>query len=170
MGAAEAHGFLSGFQCMFRPLGDAEIEEFMLGDKNIDKALTDDYVATVNSLSEEIREQLDAPEFGFQLLLPDESSSLPDRGNALAEWCQGFLSGLGIAGHDNWEHLSDQGRELLSDIEKIGRLKASVDDIDDENSEIALNELIEYVRMGALYIHDEAGALMTDEARDKPLH
>ena len=52
-------------------------------DKDVLIALFDDAV-----------KQLADPELGFQLLLPDETTSLHDRTEALANWCEGYLYGF----------------------------------------------------------------------------
>ena len=102
--------------------------------------------------------------------MPDDNSSLPERSAALIEWCEGFLSGLGIAGVTDFERLSFECRELIHDLYKICRL--DVGDMEDtgEDEEAAFVELIEYVRMGTMMLHDEMHNSSVSGIRPEVLH
>lgn len=169
MGAAEAHGFLSGYLCVSENVADEDIEEYLLSDLNDDKMSLEECLIALSALADDIKEQLLSPEFGFQLLIPNENHSIFFRSDALAEWCQGFLSGLGVVGTSNWQGLSAESHDMLQDIYKICRLSAD-EEQEDEEAEVALTELIEYVRMGVLLLHDEFGLLNADYQRPEVLH
>ncbi|MEO5596932.1 MAG: UPF0149 family protein [Lysobacteraceae bacterium] len=96
--------------------------------------------------------QLDAQDFEFVLLLPDEDAPLGERAEALALWCRGFLGGFGLAA-SRPSALSDEASEALEDIGKIGSSNLSYDE--DEADEQALAEIIEFVRVAALLIHGD---------------
>lgn len=100
---------------------------------------------------------LDDAMLGFQLLLPDEDEALEDRTLALADWCQGFLFGLGAGGFKEQEALSEDVQEILKDISEISRIAHAGED-DDENEE-AFMELVEYIRVGVLLVYGELGSL-----------
>jgi uncharacterized protein YgfB (UPF0149 family) len=81
--------------------------------------------------------------------LPEEPVDLRDRLEALANWANGFLLGLGLGGL-RAEDLDDDLKEGLNDLRAI-----SLVDIDTEVNEAAekqLFELTEYVRMVLLHL------------------
>ena len=67
------------------------------------------------------------------------------------QWCRGFLGGFGLAGH--LDALPDNVSEAINDLHRIGSADVSVED--EEADEEALAEIIEFVRMAALMIHQE---------------
>ena len=87
-------------------------------------------------------------------MLPDDDSIIDVRVEAISDWCQGFLMGLGLAGIKDIENLPEDLPELVQDFIKISRADAlSLDD--DEASENAFTEIVEYVRVGALMFREE---------------
>lgn len=105
-------------------------------------------------LHDETLRQLRDPEFGFYLLLPDDSRPLALRAEALGDWCNGFLAGLGLAGVNRDQSLPEGVNEILRDFVEIAKVNFDVGD-DDEDDEAAYMELVEYIRMGVLVIHQE---------------
>lgn len=170
MGAAEAHGFLSGYLCVSESLTEDVLREYLLSDSVEESPPIEDCLVALTVLAEEVGEEMKSPEFGFNLMLPDDTHSILYRSDALAEWCQGFLSGLGAVGTSNWQGLSAECHEMLEDLYKICRLSADEGHEEDEDAELALTELIEYVRMGALLLHDEFCLLNTDFEQPEILH
>lgn len=100
---------------------------------------------------------LDDAMLGFQLLLPDEDDALEDRTRALADWCQGFLFGLGAGGFKEQGMLSEEVQEVLKDISEISKVAYANED--DEETEGAFIELVEYIRIGVLLVYGELGSL-----------
>lgn len=96
--------------------------------------------------------QLDDRGFGFELLMPEADTPLPERSEALFDWCRGFLGGFGLAAGES-PPLSDEGSEALSDIARLAAA-TSQDDGDDED-EAALAEIEEFVRVATLLIHGD---------------
>ena len=95
-----------------------------------------------------------ATEFELELLLADENGPLEERSRSLAEWCQGFMSGLGLSGVKQ-EQIPAESQELISDFYKIARLDAAHKNDSDQGDDFALMELTEYVRMGAIFIFED---------------
>lgn len=151
--AAECHGFLCGYICIHNDLDDEVVWNCLLADAaGADQSCA--CLAGLQALAADVRTQMAAPDFSLQLLLPDDSRPLRERGVSFIQWCEGFLSGIGAAGVMKFYTLSSECRELLDDLYKICRLDP--DTIDDAGAEErALTELIEYVRMGAIMMHDE---------------
>lgn len=115
-------------------------------------------VQRVLALAGQVAEELRREDFGFELLLPPEDSPLQERATELANWCQGFLTGLALAGQDQgrWSRMPEDLAEGLADLASIAQLK--VEDGDDEADYI---ELFEYVRVVVLNAYAEL--LLNDE-------
>src|SRR5690606_16169441 len=52
-------------------------------------------------------------------LLPPAPALLPQRADALVEWCRGFLGGFGLGGSTQRGELSAQAQEILGDLGTI---------------------------------------------------
>jgi len=151
--AAECHGFLCGYLAVRDNIPDNVLKDCLLNDINVAEMSL--CLRELRQLAESVTKQINSEHFGLNLLLPEERVALPERGAALTEWCEGFLSGLGIAGMSDFDMLSCECREVVQDMVKICRL--DIQDIQDasEEDESALTELVEYARMGAILLHDE---------------
>ncbi|MGD8207436.1 MAG: YecA family protein [Thiohalocapsa sp.] len=110
----------------------------------------------LGDLASATREQIAGPALGFDLLLPPEDRSLRERASALHEWTRGFLFGLGLAGVEAVA-LSPASRDALDDLLEITHM--DLDDLDeDEANEQALTEVVEFVRVAALLLYEDATA------------
>jgi len=96
--------------------------------------------------------QLRTPDFGFNLLLPAGEASLWERSQALFAWCRGFVGGFGLALGDR-QVLSEEGQDGLADLVRLSAEEGQVEG--DEEDELALMELEEFVRVVALLLHAE---------------
>jgi uncharacterized protein YgfB (UPF0149 family) len=156
--AAELHGLFCGIHCA-RPELDAQacLQRVFV---NQDDELIDDERELFTTLCESAREGLNSPDFSFCLLLPDEDEDLSARAQALGEWCQGFLYGLGAyADSTSWH---GECQEILRHLVDIAQLDA---DAAGEENEVAFMELSEFVRMGVLLIRSETRAATTPAPR-----
>ncbi len=166
--APECHGFITGYLCSSQQL-DERAWQFMFADLDELPALTADDLAQLEQVGETVNEQLSADDFSFDLLQPDADAPLEERCEALAEWCQGFISGIGVAGLVDWDRLSADCREMIEDLSDICRLQAETQE--NEQMEVALLELHEYVRAGTVFIHDEFDMFRTDNHNnDRVIH
>ncbi|MCW8933078.1 MAG: YecA family protein [Gammaproteobacteria bacterium] len=89
----------------------------------------------------------------FYPLLPDDDSESVQL-IAIAEWAQGFLMGLSLAGIKKF---SDYPAEVTEFVEAMASI-ANVDDYElagDETDEEAIVEFIEFIRIGVLLINEE---------------
>ena len=150
--ASECHGFLCGQICV-NGEPDQDLWREFLDVQSTDEDLIYDSCARIGSLIGEIAGYMNSPDLDFQLLLPDEGSPLEQRVNALAEWCHGFLNGFGLGSGMRSTRFSEDCREVLTDYTKI--CQVGLDEETDEEDEWALEDLIEYVRMGAIMIFEE---------------
>lgn len=152
VGPSEAHGYVCGQQAAGLMLqGDAMIrnlQQFMDVEGDLNAAVKRDLL----DWREECVKALADPEFAFQPFVPEDSATLARRLEALASWCQGFLSGFGLA-YQNKEGMSDDVASTLKDLSEVSRVDLETDE--DEESEEAFMEVVEYVRMAALMIYME---------------
>lgn len=113
--------------------------------------------ATLKALVDDTKLQLNDEELGFQPLLPDEDELLEDRIAALGDWCEGYLYGLGLGGLKDFTAFSPEAQEFCADLVEISHI--SFDEGDEGGNEEAFFEIVEYVRMGALMVHEELANL-----------
>lgn len=150
LGAADLHGSLCGFLVA----GGGDVQAFAaaltLGDLLVTAQSRELLERTYAHSEAELRRD----DFRFAPLLPDEDHPLAERTQALLQWCQGFIGGLGLGGLRDERALSDDGREVLHDLAEIARSRVSHDP-DSEVDETALTELTEFARVGALLLRSE---------------
>ncbi len=147
--AFELHGSLCGYLCGGGRSDRGDWLQLLAlqpdaVDGEADSALDQLYLAT--------RQQLDAQDFDFTLLQPDDGEPLDTRADALVAWCRGFLGGFGLAAAPG-AALSEEAGEALEDIGRIAASSLSYDG--DESDEEALAEIIEFVRVAALLVHSD---------------
>ena len=99
--------------------------------------------------------EFEDPGLGFRPLLPEDGQPLQRRAQALADWCEGFLYGLGISGLDQ-ERLSGATREALQDLAQIARMKVEGMEVS-EREEEALMEVSEFVWVAAMLLFHDLG-------------
>lgn len=97
---------------------------------------------------------LNAESLTFNLLLPEDEEPLAQRVTALQQWCQGFAYGLALSGLKTMKDLPADSREWVEDVVKIGS-SGEIDVEDEEASEDAFIELVEFVRVGVLMMNEE---------------
>lgn len=108
----------------------------------------------LNSVYTTTLEQLNSNDLNFDLLLPDEQAGLDVQAVALQKWCQGFAYGLALSGLKTMQDLPSDTRDWVQDVIKIGSA-GELDTEDEEESEAALMELAEFLRMGVLMMNEE---------------
>ena len=96
---------------------------------------------------------LESHDLDFQPLLPNDDSPIDERISALSEWCHGFLNGFAISQQANSSLEDEDSKELIENFTRICNLGAG--DEPDEGDERALFELVEYVRLGAIFMYDQ---------------
>jgi uncharacterized protein YgfB (UPF0149 family) len=106
----------------------------------------------------------------FELLLPEDEASLDARTVALAQWCQGFLYGLGGSAIQDTNALPGEVGEIVRDLSEITRV--GVDDGQSvESNESAYAELVEFVRVGVQLVFEELSPLRNQPSSPgAPLH
>lgn len=151
-GAAECHGALAGWLASGQgsdpePWLEPMLEELDLADAKVERCRKDLLV-----LHRLVADQLASDQLGFAPLLPDDETPLATRVAALAEWCEGFLFGLGLAGSAATRG-GEEVREIISDFSQIARAGMATGE-STEDDEVAYAELVEYLKVGAQTVHD----------------
>lgn len=144
--ASELHGLLAGHLAAGGPLSPTDWLAPLQVDADAALVAVDpDLLALFHAT----RDGLGDSEFGFDLLLPDESAPIIERVDALFDWCRGFVSGFALA--PERPGLSPEAQEAFDDVSGIAAF--AVDD--DEQDEDALAEVREFVRVAVLLIHGD---------------
>lgn len=148
---AEMHGLISGMLCG----GNSDSSwQSLIHD------LTNEGLAFGHELAEALRkmhattsDSLEDDGFLFQLYLPDgDDFSVFDRADALAGWVNHYLLGLGVS-QPKLDKVTGEAGEAIDDLRNIAQLGYDEDE-DQEELEMSLEEIIEYVRVAALLCHD----------------
>ena len=149
VGAAQAHGLTVALICcgVTEQTLNARAELFQL-------AQADQFVL-IDALFGLALRDLKQADFKFNLLLPDDDASLTRRLEALKQWCDGFILGLGHEQTGALEQASQECREAIGDLQQMAELE--LPQTTSENEERQLLELQEYVRMAAQLIYAELG-------------
>ena len=186
--ASESHGVLCGLLCVKgfisyddwkQLLHDEQKSQAIWPDEGLeqdDNSATDDHKVTITEddwgllqdLYEETLRQLSDDNYGFYLLLPNDEQPLRLRTQALVEWCEGFLFGLGAGEIKDFAQLPDDVNEISHDLAEISR--AYHEDETTEADEVAFAELVEYVRVGVLVVYEALQLTRELRAGNKVLH
>lgn len=164
--ASDLHGSLTGFLCAGgKAAADDWLDALALDPGDVGEGSRGDLA----ELYRHCRTQLDDTEFGFEPLLPDDEASLAARAEALVEWCRGFIGGAGLAGAGaRRAPLSADAEEIMRDFGAIASSQFDYD-ADEEKDEMALTEVVEFVRVGVLLLHRELeGGQRTTPAPPSP--
>jgi len=152
---AECHGLLSGLLCRKNTSTASDFKYHLKAMKlvvnpsaELASALTEAHDCTVRQLEDE--------EFGFALWLPDDDEPLEERIIALGRWCSGFLAGLVCGG--KLDALSEEAREAIEDLQQIALAEMTSQgqqEDESEEDENAFAEIVEYVRVVTLMMHED---------------
>ena len=148
---AEMHGLSSGILCggnsdsSWQPLIHDLTNEGLAFGHELAEALRKMHAATSDSLEDD--------GFLFQLYLPEgDDVSVFDRADALAGWVNHYLLGLGVT-QPKLDKVTGEAGEAIDDLRNIAQLGYDEDE-DQEELEMSLEEIIEYVRVASLLCHD----------------
>jgi uncharacterized protein YgfB (UPF0149 family) len=147
--AAELHGSLCGFLSGGESPGRQQWLGKVMAEPDPGEILHDSALDRLFVATETL---LESPDFGFELLLPDEESPVGERGDALLGWCRGFLGGFGLAAGER-PPLSEDGADALRDLARMAASELSYED--PEGDEESLAEVTEFVRVAALLLHGD---------------
>ncbi|MBC7983362.1 MAG: UPF0149 family protein [Candidatus Obscuribacterales bacterium] len=163
---AEAHGCLCGTICVSEqyPL-QSWIDEVLPDDVEIDIETEQSFRKTLQLLHQDTVRTLLGDDMEFSPLLPDDDAPLAARATALAQWCQGFLYGFGLATAParsrvhpgelpQAKELPEEVDEVLRDFAQIARASPGESEPTEED-EVDYAELVEYIRVSVHLVHYE---------------
>jgi yecA family protein len=164
LGAAELHGLLVGQLATGKRLSRGEWLRAV--NEHADLGQSPDEVAgdRLHDFYRQTLAALQSGELDFQLLLPEDDDSLCDRVEHLGHWCQGFLTGFGLAGSSL--KIDEELAEGLKDMAAIAQVGADEDEAEMESSENDFFSICEYVRLLAVEIfwNHNADAVSRDKS------
>lgn len=126
--------------------------------------------AELVAVKEQAHAALTDAELGFSMLLPADDESLPQRAEALGQWCMGFLSGFALAGKDvdNDVPGAKEVAEIFRDFAAIANVALDEESINADASEHDFMQLTEYVRVAALTVFAECAQAASATDDDAP--
>jgi uncharacterized protein YgfB (UPF0149 family) len=162
---SSAHGLLCGFYCVKQ---DIQLDDWLnevivtIDLKNLLEKESHQVLAEIfNNTSE----QLADPTLNFWPVIADDMCTLREQANTLVEWCQGFLVGLGLS---SVETTDEEVLEMIKDISEIAQLDADL--LDSEENTQDLYEIVEFVRIGVLFIQETLQPSKQDFISPTQLH
>ena len=158
---SESHGVACGLLCR-DPASQADDFIALLASLHMLQKPEPEVAQSLGRLFEVCRSQLDDEEFGFELYLPPQEDPLEERTTALAQWCTGFLAGIGSGEEDVFEASSEEVNEALEDLGQIARAELGGGD-DLEEEETALAEIVEYLRVVTFMMREELRPASPDD-------
>lgn len=147
--ASDLHGSLSGWLCGGGSAAGHWLEALQL-DFDEPAAAQD---RTLEKLYRECRAQFAATPASVDPLLPAAPAALPQRADALVEWCRGFLGGVGLSGAMARPQSSEEAREILDDLGVVAASKLEYAGTRDDQR--ALDEVLAFVRTAVAMLHAE---------------
>ncbi len=148
--AAQSHGMLCGMLSAPEPVKPAAWIAQVLVDTQPAGEAARVCLTELGALYEHTVRQMEDPNLEFQPLLPDDAAPIGARTHALANWCDGFLYGMGLSALRPDTQLPADVREALRDMGEIAQVEINPEAA--EENEQAYTQLIEYVRVAALLI------------------
>ena len=152
--AAEIQGILVGMLAGGMPLESRDWLEPLSDFINQGDALMGEVKEALIAFFDETCQQLLDTDFALVLTLPDDAAPINERGQSLINWVQGFMLGFGLHQAD-LTGCSDDVKEALEDFADIARMDEEM--AEDEESEQALFEVMEYVRVSSMLCFNELG-------------
>lgn len=152
--AAELQGMICGMLGGGMPLECLDWLEPVADFINQGEPLSQEVNKALKALFDTTCQQLVESDFALVLCLPDDAAPINERGQALLNWVHGFLLGFGLHQAD-LTGCSDDVKEGLEDFAEIARMDDEM--TEDEESEQALFEVMEYVRVTVMLCFNELG-------------
>lgn len=158
--AAEYHGLLCGMLCADPNLNaETWLATTYDAPQHQQQAHTTNGLHTLFAVT---AQQFTHDPFELRLLLPSDEHALHERIAALGAWCQGFLSGMGLGGLQSLDALDTELREFIHDVNQIARIGGDTEYHEgDEGDEEAYTEIVEYIRVGVLLLHQSQRHTLT---------
>lgn len=98
-------------------------------------------------------DEMNSTEFNLRLLIAEEDD-LKARVQGFIRWCHGFSYGFGLSS-ELYGRLDEDGKDFIRYIVEFSSLDTEevLESLGNEEDKLALEELVEFVRVGALMIY-----------------
>lgn len=149
---AEFHGFLSGL--IAGGIQDDSWQTLTYQFTNDGQAFTQSALNPLAAFYQQLSDCFDGANPLFSVWLPQDENGFA-LADTIAEWSSHFLLGLGLA-QPKLAQETDEVGEAIDDIEEISKLGYDENDNNDELLE-AGEEIVEYLRVAALFLHTHFG-------------
>ena len=162
---SSAHGLLCGFYCVKQ---DIQLDDWLnevLVSIDLNDLIAKESHQVLAEIFNNTSDQLADPTLNFWPVIADDMCPLREQANTLVEWCQGFLVGLGLS---SVETSDEEVLEMIKDISEISQLDADL--LDSEENTQDFYELVEFIRMGVLFIQETLQPSKQDFISPDQLH
>lgn len=164
--AAEIQGILCGMLAGGMNLDNREWTEALNDVVNQGENMNAVVIEQTTQMYDQLCQEFVEADFALKMCLPNDDSPLNERGAALVNWVQGFLLGFGLQQQD-LTNCSEEVKEALEDFSQISKMDEEMND--DEESEQAFFEVVEYVRIGTMLCFNEMGKSLLDSRQQAPV-
>lgn len=161
--AAQSHGLLASRLAVTGRDGGYDWIAYVLDGSDESNALRKECEAMLSSMFERAAKSLSERQSDFAPFLPDDAIDLDARAQALGHWCEGYLHGLVSVQHSNAlkKRLAEEPiADIIKDMLQITRATAG-DAPEDDATEDAYVELVEYLRVAAQLVYEELAEFRT---------
>ncbi|WP_375752577.1 YecA family protein [Vibrio sp. HN007] len=165
---AELHGLLTGMLSGGLSLNDQSWQPLIFDYTNDGMGWGTRALAVAETILKTTTTELTGTGMDISILLPDEESNLLDLADALSEWVNHFISGLGLI-NVSLKDMPEDVKEALTDLEEIGKLGIDEDDDMEEQADL-LEQVIEHVKACVLTIHAQYGKKPDSEEAPQTVH
>jgi yecA family protein len=168
--AAQCHGLLSSRLAIVGAEAGVEWFQQVLDGADVSDASRPDCERLLGALFDVTHRQLSERLSEFAPLLPDDGDSTAIRAVALGHWCEGYLHGLVSVelGEALKKRLAEEPlADIIKDMLQITRASADEDN-DEDDSEIAYAELVEYLRVAAQLAYEELAEFRRPNGQPQP--
>jgi len=162
---SSAHGLLCGFYCVKQDISLDDWLNEVLVSIDLNNLLEKESHQVLAEIFNNTSDQLADPTLNFWPVIADDMCTLREQANTLVEWCQGFLVGLGLS---SVETSDEEVLEMIKDISEISKLDADL--VDTEDNAQDFYEIVEFVRMGVLFIQETLQPSKQDFISPDQLH
>lgn len=144
------HGMMCGYLCAgATQIGDSYIRSLVINKSGVQMRTAIQALFNLYTISQQ---QMDEDNFIFELMLPEDEESLPERALAFSEWCAGFIQSLHLSGVDHSQLDEEDSQDALQHLEEFAKLDYSHIDVSEED-EKALVDVSEYARMAVIRLY-----------------
>lgn len=159
--SSEIHGSLCGLLIDNRSSSEW-ISSFLDKTPAGNDLLASEHIEELIQLYTTTKQQINDSVLALELLLPEDDLDISIRLEALSHWCQGFLFGLGSISKLDEKNMHQDVKEFMDDL--LGITQIDTEEASSNETEQDLAEVVEYVRMGVIYMNEILNPVHTNSS------